>query len=236
SLAPAPGPTGLPQVEVVPAAPTPAQRRPNPPVLEAPRFEGHATLTGGSIPVSGLGGVLGGAVVVIDGFFLRTVLPVSPLGIFGGPVSVLGPGTRNLLLFQSLRPDGLCVAPGDCSTGVGWKVTIDSATPGLVPAPHITAPRDLTHSPEAANNVFEVAGTGIDAPVKVCDEGTAGPGGVLATNITTTPDGVITGTITLLAGSTATPLDGWHKLRFTQAADCLSALPDEKSPPVFVSV
>jgi hypothetical protein len=237
TLAPPVGPNGLPVVPVLAAPDDPAAGVPAPPVLVSPRFGQQVYGVGGStITLSGIGGLLGGSILAhIEGTGTTVVMPVSPSGAFSGDVTFAGYGSYTLDLVQRNYPGATCASPPAVfcadSAVVKWDVTVAEAAPASPPAPIITAPRDPTASPNAADNTFAVTGTSTPGALHVCDlgGGTAAPIALGADGA-----GVISGSVTLTDGATD-PTKGWHKLVFTKSGSCLQPIPGG-SVPVFVSV
>ena len=234
TLAPPVGPSGLPSVDVLAAPDDSTAGTPPPPVLTSPR-PGSEIFNGAlAIPVSGEGGILGGAVVVDLGG-TDTVLPVALDGTYGGDVLVPMYGTYTLHLTQRSYATSPCTSPPApfcaVSTSVDWTVKVSPLAPASPPPPVITSPRDPTSSPNAAIDKFPVTGTATPGTVNVCDEGT---GVTLTPSVTALPNGTINDNVTLSAGDATNPAKGWHKLVFTTAPCAVPVVGGSK--PVFVSV
>jgi hypothetical protein len=235
TLAPPVGPSGLPLVDALASPSDGALGTPPPPVLVSPRP--NATVYSGAltIPVSGQGGVLGGAVVVDIGG-TDTVFPVAGDGTYGGDVPVPAYGPYTLHLTQRSYATPICTSPPApfcaVSTSVDWPVTVSALAPASPQPPTITSPRDPTSSPNAANDTFPVTGTATPGTVNVCDEGT---GTAITTSVTAAGNGTINDSVQLSAGDTLNPAKGWHKLVFTSASSCGPPVVGG-SKPVFVSV
>ena len=233
-LTPPAGPLGIPSFNVLAptgaAAPQTQQRLP-PPILVRPRFE-DVLFSDGEILLEGKGGVPGSWVDVA----LGTVNPASPNGLQVGPIvasaAVGDNGTFNatvtstafrttLVLVQ--RPHDLTTCGGfvRCSYPLNWPVTVQPPKSNAVL--EITSPHNSTHIPNPQANVLSVHGTGTSAPVTVTEIFDNG-GSILSQSLVTSPDGIISGTITLSAATPPTsdtagdPNTGWHWLFFSQDA------------------
>jgi hypothetical protein len=236
TLAPPVGPSGLPVVPVLAAPDDAAAGTPAPPVLVTPRP--NATVYNGAaeIPVSGMGGLVGGSVHVhVQGTATNVILPVASDGTYSGSIPVGAYGTYTLRLTQRSYPGATCVSPPApfcaVSTSVDWTVTVAALLPGTPPPPVITSPRDPTASPNAASDTFPVTGTATPGAVNVCDLGT---GTTFTNQVTADGNGNINDSIQLSHGSTGSPAQGWHKLVFSTAPCPPPAA--SGSAPVFVSV
>jgi hypothetical protein len=227
ALTPAVDQQGLPQVAVLAAEPlTAAAAKPPQPMVVRPRYGEEVFVgAGGSVHITGLGGISSGAVRINGGLGGDVIAPVGPDGHFAADVP-LAVGTHTLKLVQQTYTASPCVAPALCvdSNEVAWPVTVtlETASPR---APVILTPTDPTHSGVAAPLVLNVVGRGTSAPVHVQDLGSSPSANP---DIPANPDGTFSGSITLGFGTQSDPNKGWHKLVFDQGG--------APSKPVFVSV
>jgi hypothetical protein len=212
-----------------------AAAAPPPPVVVRPRAGDHVFAPAPQVSLTVIGGVRGGSVRVQErGTALDVVLPLDADGaLAAGVVPLGGYGPHALVLTQRTFPDATCAAPATVcaeSPPIDWSVTVDEQSPSSPPPPAMASPRDPTHTPDPADDVFQVTGQGLPAPVEACDQGGIGAAGVIAESLHAGPDGAISGTVTLTAGTAVDPNPGWHKLSLSQD-HCATT-----SKPAFISV
>ena len=226
SLTPTIGQLGLPLVDVLAAPVDASSGKPSPPSVTRPRYGEEVFVSGGgSVQITGIGGISSGAVRIIGGIAGDVIAPVGPNGDFVADVPV-ALGTHTLKLVQQTYTVTPCVAPALCvdSNEVTWPITVTPATAPLK-APEILTPTDPTHSAVAAPLMITVVGSGSTGPVHVVDQGSVP--NVFA-DIVPDANGKFSAQITVDNGTTADPNKGWHKLLFDQGGPA--------SQPVFVSV
>jgi hypothetical protein len=218
---------GTPLVEVTSST---AVATPPPPAVARPRYDDKILGETPAIALHGIGGLVGGSVrvTVDEDATLEAIATVAADGSFDATITPAGFGKWTLRLVQRTTTGATCVAPACLeSYAITWPVTV-SLTPPSGPAPVITAPRDPTHSPNPAANVFSVVGQATPNTAVSIQE--LGGSGASVSPATLVPDvkGLLAGKLTLSAGDDTDPNKGWHKLVFQQGG--------ADSKPVFVSV